>query len=207
MPYDCVGGFEVSGIPLTPRFEKALAYAARVHRTQARKKTAIPYISHLLAVTAIVLENGGDEDEAIAALLHDAAEDQGGRSRLDDIRVQFGERVADIVEACSDSLAEDPERKQEWKTRKERYQRHLRENRNPSVYLVSSADKLHNARATLEDLVTAGGDVWNRFEGTRLDTLWNYDELVGIYDTGPRDARRHPIVRQLKRIVDGLKLH
>ncbi|HEY1656690.1 MAG TPA: HD domain-containing protein [Candidatus Tumulicola sp.] len=191
--------------PLSPRFEKALVYAAHVHRTQVRKKTAIPYVSHLLAVAAIVLENDGDEDEAIAALLHDAAEDRGGRSRLDDIRERFGQRVADIVEACSDSLEEQPERKAEWKTRKQDYHRHLRETLDRSVYLVSAADKLHNARATLEDLVTHGDGVWDRFEAERGDTIWNYDELLGIYRAGPPDERRAPIVRQLEAVVERLR--
>ncbi|HEY5425752.1 MAG TPA: HD domain-containing protein [Candidatus Tumulicola sp.] len=193
--------------PLSPRFDKALAYAARVHRTQKRKGPEIPYVSHLLAVAAIVLENGGDEDEAIAALLHDAAEDQGGLPRLADIRAQFGERVADVVEACSDSLEEDPEKKKPWKMRKERYQRHLRESRDASAYLVSAADKLHNARATLEDLVTHGPTVWNRFSVGRSETLWNYEELLGVYSAGPRDPRRAPIVRRLKAVVEQLRSH
>ncbi|MEO6835695.1 MAG: HD domain-containing protein, partial [Candidatus Tumulicola sp.] len=190
---------------LSPRFNKALDYAARVHRTQVRKKTNVPYVCHLLAVAALVLENGGTEDEAIAALLHDAPEDRGGRPRLDDIRVQFGERVAEIVEACSDTLEEDPETKPPWKTRKSAYHDHLRESRDASVYLVSAADKLHNARATLADHAAIGRKIWARFNGGRDGTLWNYDRLLGIYATGPRDARRDPIVRELRRTVEQLK--
>ena len=191
--------------PLSPRFEKALVYAAHLHRNQKRKGTEIPYVSHLLAVAAIVLENGGNEDEAIAALLHDAAEDQGGRPKLDDIRAQFGARVADIVEACSDALDEDPANKPEWRPRKERYHQRLRASRDPSAYLVSAADKLHNASATLADSFAAKGAVWGRFNGGRDGTRWNYAELIAIYGAGPRDVRRDSILRQLKLVVEQLE--
>jgi hypothetical protein len=110
---------------LTDRFERALVYATHVHGGQVRKSTTVPYVAHLLAVAATVLEYGGDEDMAIAGLLHDAAEDQGGARRLDDIRNRFGERVAAIVHSCSDSLVEAGEAKEEWRARKERYLRHL----------------------------------------------------------------------------------
>jgi (p)ppGpp synthase/HD superfamily hydrolase len=136
---------------LTERFDKALTYASIVHGGHKRKGTQTPYISHLLAVVSIVLENGGTEDEAIAALLHDAAEDQGGRPRLDDIRARFGDRVAEIVEACSDSLVEDSSKKPEWHKRKELYHRELRAHSDSSFYLVSVADKLHNARSMAQD--------------------------------------------------------
>ncbi len=191
--------------PLSPRFEKALAYAAHLHRNQKRKGTEIPYVSHLLAVAAIVLENGGNEDEAIAALLHDAAEDQGGRPKLNDIRAEFGGRVADIVESCSDALDENPANKPDWRPRKERYHQHLRASRDPSVHLVSAADKLHNARATLADTFSAKDSVWGRFSGGREGTLWNYAGLIAIYAAGPRDRRRDSILRQLKAVVEQLE--
>lgn len=189
---------------LSGQFEYALAYAAHVHRAQPRKGTDLPYAGHLLSVAGIVLHNGGTEEEAIAALLHDAPEDQGGEVRLQDIASQFGLQVARIVEACSDSLEQDPEKKEEWRPRKERYLRHLRENPDQSVYLVSAADKLDNARATLADLL-AGVPVWSRFKVGREETLWLYDELVVTYDAGPPDKRRLPIVRELREIVVKLK--
>ena len=110
----------MSDSALTRRFEEAFLYANSAHRGQKRKKTAIPYISHLMSVAALVMEDGGDEDEVIAALLHDAVEDQGGRPRLEDIRHRFGERVADIVEGCTDSLEHD---KSDWEGRKEKVRR------------------------------------------------------------------------------------
>ena len=195
----------MTSAPLSPRFSKALAYAAHVHRNQLRKGTAIPYVSHLMAVAAIVLESGGNEDEAIAALLHDAPEDQGGRRRLADIRTQFGDRVAAIVEACSDALEENPENKPPWYKRKTAYQQHLRECPDASVYLVSAADKLHNAQATLTDLLDAGAAVWSRFSVSRTDTLWNYERLLRIYEAGPSDPRRNSIVRRLRATLESLK--
>src|SRR5262245_40659203 len=128
-------------IPLTARFGSATSYAARIHASQARAGTTVPYISHLLGVCSLVLEDDGDEDEAIAALLHDACEDQGGRPRLGEIRSLFGERVAEIVEACTDSFAK---RKPAWRVRKERYLAHLETRTDTGIIRVSLADKLHN---------------------------------------------------------------
>jgi (p)ppGpp synthase/HD superfamily hydrolase len=190
---------------LSGQFEYALAYAAHVHRAQPRKGTELPYAGHLLSVAGIVLHNGGTEEEAIAALLHDAPEDQGGGVRLQDIASQFGLQVARIVEACSDSLEQDPEKKEEWRPRKERYLRHLRQKPDQSVCLVSAADKLDNARATLADWLE-GVPVWNRFKVGREETLWLYDELVVTYEAGPPDSRRNPIVRELKEVVAKLKI-
>src|SRR5262245_48138857 len=151
---------------LTDRFDRALLYAMHVHGGQVRKGTAIPYVAHLLAVAATVLEYGGDEDLAIAALLHDSAEDQGGEARLDDVRNRFGERVARVVAACTDSLANTAkgERKAEWRPRKERYIAHLR-TADPDVLCVSLADKVHNARSILRDLRKSdvGEKIWARF--------------------------------------------
>ena len=149
---------------LSERFDDAVAYANRVHGNQRRKGSEVPYLSHLLAVASLVLEYGGDEDEAIAALLHDAPEDRGGAPLLEQIRERFGDRVAGIVEGCSDSLVEDPRQKEPWQFRKERYHEHLRETSDSSILLVSAADKLHNARATLNDVQRLGPSVWNRFQ-------------------------------------------
>lgn len=185
-------------VKLTERFEEALVYAATLHRRQLRNATRIPYVSHLLGVASLVLEAGGDEDETIAALLHDAAEDQGGRETLNEIRQRFGERVADIVHACSDTLeAEKPP----WAGRKRAYLARL-EGASPSVLLVSSADKLHNARAILADYRAIGEDLWQRFRGGRDGTLWYYRALVDAF----AQARPPPLLlAELDRVVTELE--
>jgi GTP pyrophosphokinase len=182
---------------LTARFEEALILAVRLHAGQTRKGTDTPYISHLLAVTGIVLEHGASEDEAIAALLHDAAEDAGGRETLEKIRDRFGEKVAGIVAGCTDSwtIPRPP-----WQDRKEAYIAHLR-GASASVHLVSAADKLHNARTTLADYRALGESLWSRFNGGREGTLWYYRALVDVLrDTGPA-----PIVEELDRVVSELE--
>ncbi len=162
---------------LSLRFEEAFILATRLQTNQVRKGTRIPYVAHLLAVTALVLEDGGDEDQAIAVLLHDAVEDQGGIETLDEIRKLFGERVAHIVEGCSDSI-ESP--KPPWKERKVNYLRHLRE-ANIDVLRVSLADKLHNACSILRDLQQNGDVIWERFKGGKDGTLWYYRSLEAIF--------------------------
>jgi (p)ppGpp synthase/HD superfamily hydrolase len=162
---------------LTGRFEDALRYAAHLHARQKRKGTPIPYVAHLLAVAGLVLENGGDEDQAIAALLHDAVEDQGGIPTLQEIRKRFGERVAHIVDGCTDAYVHP---KPPWRKRKEDYLAHLRL-AEADVRLVSLADKLHNARSILRDLRRDGPQSLSRFNGGRLGTLWYYRSLVAIF--------------------------
>lgn len=164
---------------LTDRFVRALVYAAQVHGGQTRKGTGTPYLAHLLAVAATVLEYGGGEDTAIGALLHDAAEDQGGLARLADIQGRFGARVAAIVEACSDSLEESGKAKPEWRLRKAAYIEHLGE-MDPETLLVSLADKVHNARAILRDSrkPDPGAAIWSRFSQPRESTLWYYERLA-----------------------------
>lgn len=159
------------------RFEEALGYAARLHRTQKRKGTNIPYVMHLLAVAAIVGENGGTEDEVIAALLHDAIEDQGGAVTREEIRRRFGDAVAGIVDEVSDT---DVFPKPPWRERKEAYVAHVR-NAPRSARLVSAADKLHNARSILKDLRGEGEAVWRRFNGSKEETLWYYWALVDAF--------------------------
>jgi GTP pyrophosphokinase len=161
---------------LSPRFEEALGLAFRLHAAQERKVSGVPYIAHLLSVAAIVLEHGGSEDEAIAALLHDGPEDQGGAACLDDIRDRFGGEVAGIVADCSDTFANP---KPPWRERKVHHIRHLASAGRPSA-LVSAADKLHNARSILEDLRRHGSAVWGRFKGGREGTLWYYREILGV---------------------------
>jgi (p)ppGpp synthase/HD superfamily hydrolase len=169
---------------LTHRFDRALLYATHVHGGQVRKGTSTPYVAHLLAVAATVLEYGGDEDLAIAALLHDSVEDQGGAARLQDVRNRFGERVARIVEACSDSLADTAkgERKAHWQQRKEAYLAHLRK-ADEDTLRVSLADKVHNARAILRDLrqPDIGDQIWARFSQPKEQTLWYYRSLADTF--------------------------
>jgi len=166
---------------LTDRFDRALLYAAHSHGGQVRKGTSTPYVAHLLAVSATVLEYAGDEDLAIAALLHDSVEDQGGNARLKDVRNRFGDRVARIVAACSDSLADTGkgERKADWQQRKEAYLAHL-DGADEDVLRVSLADKVHNARAILRDLrkQDVGEAIWSRFSQPREKTLWYYRGLA-----------------------------
>jgi (p)ppGpp synthase/HD superfamily hydrolase len=162
---------------LTVRFDEALAYASRVHREQCRKGTNTPYISHLLGTAAIALENGADEDQAIAALLHDAVEDQGGAARLADIRARFGDRVAEMVDHCTDT---DIEPKPPWRARKEAYIASLAHK--PAASLaVSLADKTHNAGAIVADLASVGDAVWDRFTGGRDGSIWYYRSLVTAF--------------------------
>ena len=175
------------------RFEKALLYAARLHRNQERKGTDTPYVTHLLAVTAIVGENGGTEDEVIAALLHDGPEDQGGKERLKDIRARFGDEVAEIVDGCTDTY-EEP--KPAWRPRKEAYVARMA-SAPASVRLVSSADKLHNAQTILADLRAVGEDLWDRFTGGKEGTLWYYRALVEAY----AEAGSNHVIEQLDRVV------
>lgn len=184
-------------LPLTDRFADALGCACAWHRTQARKDTQIPYVSHLLAVAALALENGADEDVAIAALLHDAVEDGGGRARLVEIRSRFGDRVAKIVEECSDS---DVQPKPPWDERKAAYIAHVPHASKDAV-LVSMCDKLHNARTILADLEREGAAVWGRFSKPRDKTLWYYRSLVDAF------ARRGapPPLAELQRVVKALE--
>ena len=178
---------------LSARFEEALTLATQLHAQQVRKGTAIPYIAHLLAVASIVLENGGNEDEAIAALLHDAIEDQGGAVTREEIRRRFGDTVVEIVDGCTDAevIPKPP-----WRPRKEAYIAHVRY-APASVRLVSAADKLHNARSILADYRVLGDALWKRFTGGREGTLWYYHSLVDAY----REAGTSPLVEELARVV------
>jgi GTP pyrophosphokinase len=186
---------------LSPRFEQALQYAAVVHAGQLRKGTRVPYLSHLLAVTAIVLEHGGDETEAVAALLHDAVEDAGGAARLADIRLRFGDEVAAVVEGCTDA---DTQPKPPWPERKARYVAHLAA-ASRSVQLVSAADKLHNLRSILDDHRNVGPAAWDRFKGKKAGTLWYYRSLLGAYRDVPPAllAELHRTLAELERRAEG----
>ena len=182
---------------LTPRFEDALSFATQLHAQQTRKGNQTPYIAHLLSVAALVLEAGADEDVAIAALLHDAVEDQGGLETLAEIRRRYGERVANIVDSCSDAYTIP---KPPWRERKEAYLQHLSE-ATPAARLVSLADKLHNSRSILRDLYQDGEQVWNKFKGGKQGTLWYYRSLADIFEQSDDGF----MVAELRRVVNQIE--
>jgi GTP pyrophosphokinase len=178
------------------RLSAAIAYALAVHADQERKGAQTPYIGHLLAVCALVLEAGGDQEQAMAAVLHDAIED-GGAEQEGEIRTRFGERVAMIVRGCTDA---DTFPKPPWRTRKEAYLEHLR-SAPPEMLLVSCADKLHNARAIVSDFLTHGAAVFDRFSAGRDGVLWYYSALADVF------AQRlpGPLSRDLSRAVQEMR--
>lgn len=184
------------------RFAEAVRYAAGAHDGHLRKGTAIPYLSHLLAVAGLVMEDGGDTDGAIAALLHDVIEDRnddGGRP--DEIRALFGADVLAVVRACSGPKAED-EGMADFRTRKGIYLEHLRAQENPSAIRVSLADKVHNARSTVNDLEAAGASVWSRFNAGYVDQIWWYTGLSEVYARHAEAGRANPArAAELARLV------
>lgn len=182
---------------LTERFDRALGYASQLHRSQKRKGSEVPYISHLLGVAALAIQSGADEDQAIAALLHDAVEDQGGLPQLVEIRRRFGDRVASLVEHCTDSFSEE---KEEWEARKAAYLEML-PRKPPESLLVILADKTHNASCIVSDLAAHGDATWQRFKGGREGTLWYYSELVRVF----RKCRPGPRVETLAALVDQMR--
>ena len=187
---------------MTSRFEQALVFATQLHKEQRRKGSGVPYISHLLAVTALVIEHGGDEDEAIAALLHDAIEDQGGPKAREEIRRRFGDRVTGIVDGCTDS---ETIPKPPWKERKRAYIARLGE-ASASVRLVSAADKLHNARSILNDYRGLGEEIWRRFAGRKAGTLWYYRSVLDVLSQAGTTALVEElgrVVSQLEQLADG----
>ena len=185
-------------IRLGPRFRRAFLFAADKHSGQTRKASTIPYIAHLVGVASLVLEAGGDEDLAIAALLHDAVEDCGGAPMLKEIRRRFGSRVAKVVDGCTDA---DTDPKPPWRERKEKYIRRLK-TADAGTRLVSAADKLNNVRSILSDYRAIGESVWSRFNGGRDGTLWYYRTLRDEF-------LRHPpnrITREFDLAVNELRL-
>jgi (p)ppGpp synthase/HD superfamily hydrolase len=184
-------------VKLGPRFLRAFAFAAEKHKHQTRKASTIPYIAHLMGVASLVLEAGGDEDLAIAALLHDVVEDCGGAPMLQEVRHKFGERVAKVVDGCTDA---DTYPKPPWRERKESYIRHLKK-ANADTRLVSAADKLNNVRSILSDYRAIGESVWSRFNGGREGTLWYYRTLRDVF------LRHKPnrITRELELAVNELE--
>jgi len=184
-------------VALSARFEEALTIAARLHAAQKKKGSDIPYVAHLLGVAAIALHYGANEDEAIAALLHDAVEDQGGAATREEVRRLFGEAVAAIVDGCTDT---DLTPKPPWRKRKEDYLIHIRTAPAP-VRLVSASDKLDNARAIRADYRVIGEALWQRFKGGREGTLWYYRSLVrALREAGPSE-----LVEELDRVVSEIE--
>ena len=183
---------------LSRQFEKALIYATRIHGGQLRKKTRIPYIAHILGVSAIAMEYGANETEAIAALLHDTVEDCGGAKRLLDIERKFGKKVARIVQGCTDT---DQRPKPPWLERKKAYVAHVRHAPMPTK-LVSASDKLHNVRAILMDYRKEGERLWSRFSGGKRGALWYYRALVNAFS----GKRIQPLVQELDRTLTTLEL-
>ena len=181
---------------LGSRLQRAFRYAAEKHAGQTRKQTAVPYLSHLMAVAGLVLEAGGDEDMAIAALLHDVVEDCGGMPRLREIRKRFGTRVAKIVEGCTDAFVVP---KPDWLERKTNYLREVKK-ADPETRLVSASDKLHNVRTILADYRQDGDAIWERFTGKKEGTLWYYRALSDEYQ---RHSNR--ITRELEIAVRALE--
>jgi (p)ppGpp synthase/HD superfamily hydrolase len=188
------------GVPaLTGRFLDAAALANELHGGVRRLGTEIPYMAHLLVVTGLVLEDGGDEDQAIAAMLHDAVEDGGGRAMLERIERELGPRVAAIVEACSDSL--DPDDRRSWRARKERYFEHLVTVTDDAVLRVALADKVHNARSIVRGYRGEGHLVWERLTNkTAEDQLWYYGRLLAFFE----ERRPGPLVDDLRHAVGEL---
>jgi (p)ppGpp synthase/HD superfamily hydrolase len=179
--------------PLGARFERALVFATQKHAGQHRKGTTVPYVGHLLGVASLVLEAGGDEDLAIAALLHDVVEDCGGAPMLKEIRRRFGKRVAYVVEGCTDS---DLTPKPPWLERKKAYIAHLR-TADSDTRLVSAADKLYNVRSIVAAYREIGEKVWERFLGKRDGTLWYYRALLDEF----KRKQATPLIRELERAV------
>ena len=186
---------------LTDRFSRAVDYARHLH-IERRKATRIPYMAHLLGVASLVMGEAGQvpfpvtEDMVIAALLHDAAEDHGGRTRIDDIRCNFGPEVARMVEGLSDTLVEDPGQKEDWDVRKKGYLQRLPQ-ASPETQLISAADKLYNARTILDEYRAIGPKVWDRFHRSRDKQLWYFNELLKVF----KSAGSNRIVDELDRVV------
>lgn len=197
----------MTSVVLGPRYASAVGYAARLHADQVRKGTSIPYICHPLAVSALVLEAGGDEDVAIAALLHDVAEDCGGEPVLAEIEDMFGPRVEHIVRACSDSLVVDPSAKAPWRERKERHLAELT-SADDDVIVVSAADKLHNARGLVTDLQLHGIVAMDRFNAPPDDIAWYYGAMLAVLtERGAPEVLLVPLGDVVRSLVAILTAH
>ncbi len=186
---------------LSNRFSSALIFATELHQNQIRTGSGVPYISHLLGVASIALEYGADEDEAIAALLHDAIEDQGGIKTREEIRRRFGDRVTNIVNGCTDS---ETTPKPPWRERKETYLNHLNK-ADHSILLVSTADKLYNARSILKDYRLLGEEIWQRFHGKKEGTIWYYQSLVKVLNSSNVTPLIKELILEFTQVVEELE--
>lgn len=182
---------------LTPRFEQALVLASQLHAHQIRKGSRVPYLSHLMSVAALVLEDGGNEDEAIAALLHDAIEDQGGAETREQIRQHFGDAVVEIIDGCTETEVTP---KPPWRERKQHHLDQLRQ-ASPSVLRITLADKLHNARSILFDWHQEGSQVWERFRASREEVLWYYNSVAQI----AAEKTASPLLRELQHMIQRME--
>jgi (p)ppGpp synthase/HD superfamily hydrolase len=183
-------------VQLTERYDQALTYTSGIHREQLRKGTQIPYLAHLMAVSSLVLEAGGDEDLAIAGLLHDSLEDQGALTSFEELSRRFGSRVAVVVRACSDAEPAPGTQKPPWRERKEAYLSHLA-SADADVLIVSRADKLHNARSIVLDARALGDDLWGRFNAPKPEQLWYYSALARTFSEqlpGPQSDELERVV-------------
>jgi (p)ppGpp synthase/HD superfamily hydrolase len=187
----------MKAVKLGPRFLRAFEFATEKHAGQTRKASTIPYIAHLMGVASLVLEFGGDEDLAIAALLHDVVEDCGGAPMLKEVRQRFGNRVAKVVDGCTDAntIPKPP-----WRERKERYIRHLKD-ADAETRVVSAADKLNNVRSILADYREVGEAIWERFNGGRDGTLWYYGALLDEF----RRRKPNRLIREFDLAVKELE--
>jgi (p)ppGpp synthase/HD superfamily hydrolase len=188
---------KMKAVKLGPRFLRAFEFATEKHAGQTRKASTIPYIAHLMGVASLVLEFGGDEDLAIAALLHDVVEDCGGAPMLKEVRQRFGNRVAKVVDGCTDAntIPKPP-----WRERKERYIRHLKD-ADAETRVVSAADKLNNVRSILADYREVGEAIWERFNGGRDGTLWYYGALLDEF----RRRKPNRLIREFDLAVKELE--
>lgn len=192
-------------VTLSDKFDRALAFARIAHAKDTRKGTDVPYLSHLLQVAGLTLEFGGTETEAIAALLHDAAEDAGGEAMLGQIEAEFGAEVAQIVRENSDSITESKDQKAPWQNRKEDYLAAIA-HKSYSALLVSLADKIHNARSLLTDQHRHGDAHWTRFNASKKQSLWYYRSLVEAFRKRIEEFPKiEPAVVELKRTVSELE--
>ena len=200
-----VSAVKQKSVKLGPRFLRAFSFAAEKHAGQTRKASTIPYMGHLMGVASLVLEFAGDEDQAIAALLHDVVEDRGGAPMLKEVQRRFGPRVAKIVDGCTDS---DTYPKPPWRERKESYIRHLK-SADRDTRLVSAADKLNNVRSILSDHREVGEAVWERFKGGREGTLWYYRALLEEFLRKPNRLIRELelAIRELEATVKLTRSH
>lgn len=187
---------------ITPRLYEALQFTFNLHGRDARKAGNVPYMAHLLSVCAMAQGDGGDEDEAIAALLHDTLEDKPEETNRTEIAERFGERVAAIVETSTDTPPDyKGGAKPPWRQRKQAYLVHVR-SADPGLLRVTVADKIDNARSILADYARMGDELWKRFKVGREDQLWYYESAVAAYDEA---GFRGPLLEELRRLVNEMR--